>query len=642
MSEEIINIEEKYQVKSEIEHVLSRPGMWVGSMINELKSYPIYFPSKNKIQISENVPYNAGLFKLIEEIFTNSIDEHRRSNMSVKDSLFSVTEINIKIDDTGLIEISDNGGIPVKKHKKLGMYVPFMIFGHLRTSSNYRDTIESEVVGTNGLGAKLTNIFSKEFTVETADGKNKYMCTWRNNMQEHDKEIIEPCNEHYTKILFQIDLDRFDIEKIEVGTIRIFQRRCIDAAAANAGLIINFESNIQNNAGIHVLNSSWKFNDFEEYVDLFLDSGTNTSKDDIIKIKGKGFNLYMLIGAGLDDFGFVNGVLCNRGTHIQRIQKQICSKILDLCKKNDMDLITEKDIIARFTIFLNCSISNPKYDSQAKDCLATKIHGDTLKLTESFLSSLKETQLWQNILDFYENKYRAQQKKELRNLNKSIKANKVKKYLKAGITDKNKNELWVFEGDSASTGFEKGRTYYQSAFLLKGKIRNTLGLQAQIIMENEELMNLMTICQLQFGEPQQNLKNFPFNQLIFSTDQDFDGDHISGLLIVFFATHFPELFKVGKIFRSLSPIIIASKGDKRKYYYSISEYERDVENLKNWTIDYNKGLGGLTNSEYKEMLQNKRLIQFTLDENDMESITIWFDKSTEQRKALILENTEID
>lgn len=40
-----------------------------------------------------------------------------------------------------------------------------MIFGHLRTSSNYKKN--KKTGGKNGYGAKLTNIFSEHFIVDT-------------------------------------------------------------------------------------------------------------------------------------------------------------------------------------------------------------------------------------------------------------------------------------------------------------------------------------------------------------------------------------------------------------------------------------------------------------------------------------------
>lgn len=67
------------------------------------------------------------------------------------------------------ITVWNNGkGIPVVEHKDEKMYVPTMIFGHLLTSSNYNDEEEKVTGGRNGYGAKLCNIFSTKFTVETA------------------------------------------------------------------------------------------------------------------------------------------------------------------------------------------------------------------------------------------------------------------------------------------------------------------------------------------------------------------------------------------------------------------------------------------------------------------------------------------
>lgn len=81
----------------------------------------------------------------------------------------------MKIDKkNNIISVWNNGkGIPVQIHKEHNLYVPDMIFGHLLTSSNYDDTIKKITGGRNGYGAKLTNAFSKRFTVETADSKQK-------------------------------------------------------------------------------------------------------------------------------------------------------------------------------------------------------------------------------------------------------------------------------------------------------------------------------------------------------------------------------------------------------------------------------------------------------------------------------------
>jgi hypothetical protein len=113
--------------------------------------------------------------------------------------------------------------------------------------------------------------------------------------------------------------------------------------------------------------------------------------------------------------------------------------------------------------------------------------------------------------------------------------------------------------------------------------------------------------------------------------------HISGLLLCFFAINFPELIKAGMVYRGLTPIIIATKGQDKKYYYSLNEYENDIKKLTGYHIKYNKGLGGLTNEDYKEMLQNMKLLKFDMvGQNDLDAIYTWFDKSTNMRKEILI------
>lgn len=71
--------------------------------------------------------------------------------------------------EKNIISIWNNGrGIPIEIHKEQNVYVPTLIFGHLLTSSNYDDSEKKVTGGRNGFGAKLCNIFSKKFVVETA------------------------------------------------------------------------------------------------------------------------------------------------------------------------------------------------------------------------------------------------------------------------------------------------------------------------------------------------------------------------------------------------------------------------------------------------------------------------------------------
>lgn len=320
--------------------------------------------------------------------------------------------------------------------------------------------------------------------------------------------------------------------------------------------------------------------------------------DSSIEYKSGNDTIILVFGAGINDVGFVNGALCSNGSHIKKVQKQIIDKMLYICKKEDMDLITEKDILSRFTVFVNATIYNPQYDSQAKTCLTSKIDSKKLYFDDRFLSKLKDSYLFELIKYYYDIKYKEQKIKENKKLNNIIKNTKSKKLIVAPIKDKHKNELWIFEGNSASSGFRKFRTHYQSAYLLRGKIKNTLNISKSEIVENQELREIISVLGLKFDDPSGNMKNCTYDKIVFCTDADTDGSHICGLLIAFFAKYFKELFLAGKIYRALSPVITLINGNKTDYYYNMTDYEKNIVKYNSkWEVNYTKGLGGLSDED---------------------------------------------
>jgi Type IIA topoisomerase (DNA gyrase/topo II, topoisomerase IV), B subunit len=161
-----VEIEKIYQKKTQLEHILLRPDTYIGSIEKTDASLWILEEGKDKFTYKQ-IEYVPGLYKIFDEILVNAADNYQRDH--------SMDTIKVKIDEEkGFISVWNNGaGIPVQIHKEYNIYVPEMIFGHLLTSSNYDDAQKKVTGGRNGYGAKLTNIFSKKFTVETADSKNK-------------------------------------------------------------------------------------------------------------------------------------------------------------------------------------------------------------------------------------------------------------------------------------------------------------------------------------------------------------------------------------------------------------------------------------------------------------------------------------
>ena len=633
--------EELYKSMNEVEHILFRSQMYIGSMYNEPITTNLYKPSENRIIPVENVLYNAGLTKLVDEVLSNSVDERRR-----KTRLFDIDEIYVYIGKNGKVIIRDNGGIPVVKHKIENKWISTFLFGTLRSSTNYNQELERTGVGLNGIGCKIANIFSSRFECQTADGKNKITTVWTNNMQNVESEIVEPVinGEHYTQFTFNIELSRFEREELDLHFFRLIQKRCIDAAAANLGLKVTFECDFQDSDGNYPLNSIWQFNNFEEFVKLHF------SKEELSNIQlvhQYGIDEFVVCrNIGFDSFGFVNGAVCSKGTHIDKIFKQVTSELLDSLKSNNIELITEKDIKSKITIFCNVSVNNPNYDSQTKTNLTVKLPSDKLKLSKQFIKELSNCQVLQDLIDYYEIKYAAELKKQTKKLNSLIKQTKSNKLIDcAGKNNKLSKNLFIFEGTSASEGFRKFRNpQTDAAYTLRGKILNSLNLGREKLLENQEIRELIACLKLQFDDPKGNIKNCPFDKILISTDMDHDGSHICSLVLTFIGTYFPELIKAGKVYRLISPIISAYKDKDVINYYELPSFERDMKDnkLKGYEIHYFKGLGSLSDVQYKEMLTKQKLVQFELTPNYKEHIKIWFDKDTEARKAILLNEINSD
>lgn len=168
-------IEEMYQKKTQLEHILLRPDTYIGSIEKHTQTLWVYESDR---MVHRPVTFVPGLYKIFDEILVNAADNKQRDPKM--DSLKVVIDV-----EGNCISVCNNGdGVPVEVHQEEKVYVPELIFGHLLTSSNYDDTEKKTTGGRNGYGAKLTNIFSTEFVIETADGRRqkKYKQVQMNNL----------------------------------------------------------------------------------------------------------------------------------------------------------------------------------------------------------------------------------------------------------------------------------------------------------------------------------------------------------------------------------------------------------------------------------------------------------------------------
>ena len=620
-------IEEKYQQLSEVEHVLLRPGMWVGSIKDEERSCFVYDIDEEKM-IIKDIVYAPAMLKLFDEVLSNSCDEYRR-----KDNM-GLNKITIKINRKEQeISVIDNGGIPIVKHKEAKMYVPEFIFGQLRTSSNYDDTEDRNVIGTNGVGSSLTNIFSKKFTVISCDKKNQINVSWTDNMSKKSTPNITKSKEHFTNISFILDFDRFDQKEkgLTDEFIEILHKRCIDAAAANPGLNIIFECGD--------LKTEWKFSRFEDYMDLYSDY---YDKDNVISYKDNKKQFWICPDSTID-VAFVNGAECSKGTHIKAVRYPVGHVICEQLKKKHKIEVTNKAIDTKYGIFGIFDISNPSYNSQTKEELTTPQEnfykdGSEFNIPDNFLKKCQNSEIVDLVVDWYKKKLEAEDSKTLRKLNKDASKGlkRSTKYIPANSKRRIERQLWIYEGDSAGRGFRVARDpQIQAAYTMRGVPPNALGMSPLQIMKNDVFNDLVSVIGLKFGSDF-DINNINFGKIVISTDADVDGDRICALLLLFFSTNWPELIEKNIVCRSISPIIIANKGKESRKYYSIEDFNKESSKLKNYEIKYCKGLSGLNAKETKEMMHEPIFHYFTKDNQADHFFKKWFGKDADIRKDLMV------
>eukprot|EP00435_Cladocopium_sp_Y103_P000222 s3202_g1.t1 len=223
-------VEQIYQKKTQLEHILLRPDSYVGSV--ERQHQEQWIRGDDGSMVLKQLSFIPALYKIFDEILVNAADNLIRDP--------SMDTIKISIDRKKcLISVWNNGkGLPIEVHKEHGCYVPELVFGHLLTSDNYNDSEKKVVGGRNGYGAKLTNIYSKSFVVETVDSscQKRYRQVWQKNMTSREEPEISKCQgEDYTSVTFEPDLPRFGMTALEDDIVSLMERRAYDVAASTRG-----------------------------------------------------------------------------------------------------------------------------------------------------------------------------------------------------------------------------------------------------------------------------------------------------------------------------------------------------------------------------------------------------------------------
>jgi len=616
------NLASQYQKKTDKEHILDNPDTYIGSIENV--NGPMYVYEDGKI-INKTIDYNPGLFKLFDEGIVNCRDHVVRmiQQKTTDPNANLVNLIDIEISDNTITLMNTGNGIDVEKHPTYDIWIPELIFGHLRTSTNYNKDEEKITGGKNGFGFKLVLIWSTYGMIETIDSnrKLKYTQEFEQNLDIiHKPQIVKCSKKPYTLVKFKPDYKRLGLNELSKDMIGLFNRRVYDIAGITT-----------KDVKVKLNNELLDVKTFNHYNELYNDSDKISEDHDR-------WSYSVCLSEEFKQVSFVNGIFTSKGgKHVDYIVQQIIKKMIAYIEKKKKVEVKSSIIKEQLQIFLNCTVVNPAFDSQTKDYLNTppSKFGSSCVVSDKFVEKLAKLGIMDASCELSHIKEKNNSKKTDGNKNKTIRGiPKLVDANYAGTKDSKLCTLILCEGDSAKAGILSGLSPSDrniiGVYPMKGKLLNVRGETTKKINENKEIIEIKKIMGLESNKTYKTTDELRYNKILFMTDQDLDGSHIKGLCINVFECLWPSLLKVDGFLGFMNtPILKATKSSKMIQFYNEQEYEswkKENNSGKGWSIKYYKGLGTSTGKEFKEYFKDKKTMDIVLGEKDSETIDMVFNK----------------
>lgn len=625
--------EENIRHLSDMEHVRTRPGMYIG-------------------RLGDGSQAEDGIYVLLKEVIDNSIDEFKMG---------AGKRIDIQIDDNLRVSVRDYGrGIP------LGSLVDAVSM--LNTGGKYDTKAFKKSVGLNGVGAKAVNALSARFIARSIrDGQQREAVFEKGDLVSDVTSSTE--EENGTSIYFEPDNTLFLNYHFRPEFIEVMLR---NYTYLNTGLAIYYN-------GHRIISR----NGLE---DLLNDNMTTQGLYPIIHLKDEDIEIAFTHSPqyGEEYYSFVNGQHTTQGgTHQSAFKEHIARTIKEFYGKN----LELQDIRNGLVAAIAINVIEPTFESQTKIKLGSltmapekdsdghpyplsgisvnKFIGDFIKeqvdnylhkhadVAEIMLQKIQESEKERKAISGVTKIARERAKKanlhnrKLRDCR--IHLNDVKGGKKEDEDEDDprlESAIFITEGDSASGSITKSRDVNtQAVFSLRGKPLNSFGLTKKVVYENEEFNLLQAALNIEDG-----LDGLRYNKVIVATDADVDGMHIRLLMITFFLQFFPDLIKKGHVYILQTPLFRVRNRKKGKYetIYCYSEEERlaAIEKLApNPEITRFKGLGEISPDEFRGFIgKDMRLEQVSLRKTDavQELLEFYMGKNTMERQNFIIENLVIE
>ncbi|WP_414477974.1 DNA topoisomerase IV subunit B [Prevotella sp.] len=624
--------EENIKHLSDMEHVRTRPGMYIG-------------------RLGDGSMPEDGIYVLLKEVIDNSIDEFKMN---------AGKRIEVDIEEGLRVAVRDYGrGIPQGKLVEA--------VSVLNTGGKYDSKAFKKSVGLNGVGVKAVNALSSHFEASSyRDGKVRSVVFRKGEMQNDSTEKTQ--DENGTYIFFEPDPTLFKNYRFHDDFVETMLR---NYTYLNTGLTIMYNGRrIQSRNGLK---------------DLLTDNMTNDGLYPIIHLQGEDIEIAFTHTNqyGEEYHSFVNGQHTTQGgTHQSAFKEHIARTIKEFANKN----FEYGDIRNGMVAAIAVNVEEPMFESQTKIKLGSltmspngvsvnKYVGDFIKtevdnflhknpdIAEQMLQKISESEKERKAMAGVTKLARERAKKA--NLhNRKLRDCRIH-YSDAKNDRKEESCIFITEGDSASGSITKSRDVNtQAVFSLRGKPLNSFGLTKKVVYENEEFNLLQAALDIEEG-----LDSLRYNKVIVATDADVDGMHIRLLIITFLLQFFPELIKKGHVYVLQTPLFrvrakrakiknkaVIEEADSKttgkkndyitRYCYSEDERLQAIKDLgPDPEITRFKGLGEISPDEFAGFIgSDMRLEQVTLHKTDQVQrlLEYYMGKNTMERQNFIIDNLVVE
>ena len=649
---------QQYQQKTDKQHILDNPDTYIGSVEKVDAQMWVFDEAIQQIVLKE-IEYVPGLYKLFDEGIVNARDHVVRMIASTAENKKVVSCIETSIDVDGTITIMNDGnGIDIAKHPENGLWIPEMIFGHLRTSTNYDKEEKRIVGGKNGFGFKLVLIWSTYGYIETVDHTRglKYTQEFQSNLDVICPPVVTKVKsaKPYTKVVFRPDYVRLQMPGgLTSDMMALLKKRVYDIGAVTDHSVKKVKI-MYNSAPVPVKN-------FQQYIDLYLgekDAEKHETRR-VYECIGDRWEYAVGLSASHEfvQVSFVNGICCHKGgKHVDYIMGQITRKLVDYIEKKKKVKVNASAIKEQLILFLRCDIENPAFDSQTKDFMNTPSSkfGSTCSVSDGFVEKIAKMGVMDLACALTDAKESKAAKKTDGAKVKTVRG--IPNLIDANFSGTEKSRdciLILCEGLSAMSGIVSGLSSADrntiGIFPLKGKVLNVRGEKVAKINENKEIAAIKKILGLESGKNYRTIEDvhssLRYGRVMVMTDQDLDGSHIKGLCINLFHSEWSSLCHIpGFLCFMNTPILRAKKGQQTVLFYNDGEYEQWKQTFgeggpKGWTIKYFKGLGTSTAVEFKEYFAHKKIVGFTHSgPTSDDSVDKVFNKKRPDDRKVWLEN----